>query len=70
MFSVGDTAWQVDPRTGDHWPVASDAESSEREVEGTVGTVPGTVEAMEGIVGAVEGNALTAARELIRVEVR
>ena len=56
MFSVEGVTWQVDPLTGDHWEVVSEAAMSEAEVEGAV--------------GAVEDDPVNAARELIRTDVR
>ena len=57
-------AWQLDPRNGEYWPVASsDAEMSEVEVEEEVGHV-------EEEVRQGEIDSLDAARELIRIEVR
>jgi len=48
--------WQLNPQTGQLWPVVSDTEMSEVEVEGAV--------------GGVGDNSLSAARRLIRAEVR
>ena len=53
---VEGVAWQVDLRTGQNWPLISDTEMSEVEVEEEV--------------REVEGNSLSAAREVIRAEVR
>ena len=55
---IGETTWQVNPRTGEAWKVSHDTEMSEAEVEGQVGEV-----------GEVVGDQLSAARELLRAEV-
>ena len=73
---VGEVPWQVDPRTGEHWPMVSDMETSEEEVEGAVrgeevGEPMRGVEIEEPIGGVeVDVDPLSAARDLIRVEVR
>ena len=54
--------WQLDPQNGDCWPVTSDAEMSEVEVEEEVGRVGEEVR-------RTERDSLDAARELIRTEV-
>ena len=70
---VEDVPWQVDLRTGEHWPVVSDVEMLEEEVEGAVRGEE-VEEPMRGVetdeqIGGVEVDPLSAARELIRVEV-
>jgi hypothetical protein len=52
---IGGVAWECDTQTGEFWPVVSDTEMSEAEVESEVR-------------GA--GSDLSAARELIRADVR
>ena len=66
---VGNDPWEVDLRTGNHWPIISDAETPEEEVEMEIQQRGEEVERAEG-AGRAEDDPLMAAREVIRVEVR
>lgn len=71
---VDGVAWHVDPASGNHWPVVSDLEMSEVEVEQEVHQGRGTDDAEEGVrveEGAgQEDGPLAEARELVRAEVQ
>jgi hypothetical protein len=71
---VDGVAWHVDLESGNHWPVDSDLEMSEAEVEQEVQQGRGAEDAEEAGraeegVGQ-EDDTLTEARELVRAEVR
>ena len=71
---VDGVAWHVDLESGNHWPVNSDLEMSEAEVEQEVQQGRGAEDA-EGVGRAEEGvgqedDPLAEARELVRAEVR
>lgn len=66
MYEKEGVHWAVDPQTGEHWSVGSDAEMSEAEAEEEVQR--GGAERAEGEVEQ-EDDSLTAARELIIAEV-
>ena len=75
---VDGITWEVDPQTGSHWPVVSDMDMSEVEVEEEVQREAERMEEevqreeaerTEEEVGQ-EDDPLAAARELLRAEVR
>ena len=74
-FMVDEVPWEVDLRTGNYWPIVSDQETSEGEVEKEIEQGGEEVERAETATqvegaGRAEDNQLDAARELVRAEVR